>query len=171
MRKVRGGAVSRHQGVAARAYHTGIQIEQREEIQNRFMGGNLNTVVATIAFGMGIDKRNIRKVIHYNQPKSSEGYSQEIGRAGRDGQVSVCTLTPRYTYFERYLFKRIRTAAEIAGTFSVDKTAHRLSDLFGRKESADVQRIHDMIALFESDGCLAVELSGHFGETVRQPGG
>ncbi len=297
-------------GVEARAYHAGMQTEQREEVQNRFMGGELDTVVATIAFGMGIDKRDIRKVIHYDLPKSIEGYSQEIGRAGRDGRVSVCTLIgnrsnvcvlenfvygdtpemagvrhvldvikespsprlevrlyrlsvdadirplplktllvylemdgilkPRYTYFESYPFKRVKTGAEVAGNFSgerkrfvetifrhtttakvwsypdidlivedsgsdrarvlaaldyfdekgwielqpktsvevyeildrnfdVDKTAQRLCELFGRKESTDVQRIHDMIALFESDGCLAVKLSRHFGETVHQP--
>ena len=66
--------------------------EAREAVQNRFMNGDLNAVAATIAFGMGIDKRDIRKVIHYDLPKSIEGYSQEIGRAGRDGALSVCTL-------------------------------------------------------------------------------
>jgi len=79
-------------GVDAKAYHAGMQTGVREEIQNRFMGGSLDTVVATIAFGMGIDKRDIRRVIHYDLPKSIEGYSQEIGRAGRDGKVSLCTL-------------------------------------------------------------------------------
>jgi len=79
-------------GLNARAYHAGMKTLSREEVQNRFMHGNLNTVVATIAFGMGIDKRNIRKVVHYDLPKSIENYSQEIGRAGRDGLTSICTL-------------------------------------------------------------------------------
>lgn len=77
-------------GVGARAYHAGLRMEARGEVQEGFMGGSLRVVVATIAFGMGVDKADIRQVIHYNMPKSLEGYSQEIGRAGRDGEAAVC---------------------------------------------------------------------------------
>lgn len=77
-------------GIHASAYHAGMKHENRAHIHDGFMRGNIPLVVATIAFGMGVDKSDIRYVVHYDLPKSIENYSQEIGRAGRDGLASDC---------------------------------------------------------------------------------
>lgn len=79
-------------GHEATAYHAGLKSEDRTTIQNHFMQSPHAVIVATIAFGMGVDKSDIRYVYHYNLPKGLESYSQEIGRAGRDGQASVCEM-------------------------------------------------------------------------------
>ncbi|TKB03377.1 RecQ family ATP-dependent DNA helicase [Alteromonas portus] len=79
-------------GVAAKAYHAGLDSDVRQNIQQDFMSNKLQVVVATIAFGMGIDKSDIRFVIHYDLPKSIENYSQEIGRGGRDSEAANCTV-------------------------------------------------------------------------------
>lgn len=84
----------------AEAYHAGMTAYKRKIIQKEFMSGKIRIVVATIAFGMGINKSDIRAVIHYNMPSTFEGYVQEIGRAGRDAVTAHCHLflNPKVSY-------------------------------------------------------------------------
>ncbi len=105
-------------GLPARAYHAGMKSEKRSEIQDWFMGSTDGVVVATIAFGMGIDKSDIRYVYHFNLPKTLENYSQEIGRAGRDGAPSRCEVlgsSEDLIVLENFIFGDTPTKKAIEG--------------------------------------------------------
>src|SRR5262247_3643154 len=91
-----GSGKLRHMGLTVGAYHAGLDEAKRSRMQDYFMAGDLDVIVATNAFGMGVDKSDIRFVTHYNLPGSVEAYYQEVGRAGRDGLPSLCTLLFNY---------------------------------------------------------------------------
>jgi ATP-dependent DNA helicase RecQ len=302
--------LAQHQ-IKAQHYHAGMKSDERELLQNQFMQGQLPCIVATIAFGMGIDKTDVRQVIHFDLPKSIENYAQEIGRSGRDGEMANCEIlanndslqvqenfvygdtpeqfaikqlldqiktcqgqnshesywetkltslsnelnirplplktllvyleleniiTPKFTYFEEYAFKSIKNTESIINLFQgerrtfiqalfencvVKKTwtyvdiqaildnystdrnrvltalewledqgylelqaklaverfdvssedfdtevlSQKMYQLFLNKEQVEIERIHNMLALFESDHCLSKQLAEYFGDT------
>lgn len=106
-------------GFKARAYHAGLSGEKRKEIQELFIKDRIDIIAATIAFGMGIDKPDVRLVVHYTYPKTLEGYYQEIGRAGRDGLQSECVMFYTYADTRKHEFfldqmqdRKLKTHAE-----------------------------------------------------------
>lgn len=149
-------------GFAADAYHAGMEAEARETVQNRFMAADDRVVVATIAFGMGIDKANIRAVYHYNLPKSLENYAQEIGRAGRDGESSQCeilaaaadlTVLENFTYGDTPAPEALR---DLLGELLKGRSAGDLFDLSAYELSAR----HDIRQLVVSTALTYLELDG-----------
>lgn len=136
-------------GVRAAAYHAGLGAEERKRVQDAFLCDDLNIVVATVAFGMGIDKPNVRFVVHYDLPKNIESYYQETGRAGRDGLPAEALLLFGY------------------GDIALNRG---LIEKGGNPEQKriEIHKLNAMVGYAESGTCRRRALLGYFGEGLEQ---
>lgn len=145
-------------GVSAASYHAGMDAQAREQAQRDFVNDKVQVVVATNAFGMGIDKSNVRYVIHHNMPESIEAYYQEAGRAGRDGEPARCSLL----WNESDIVTRRRL-------LDMDNGNERLTGDQAEAVRAEHRRLLNvMIGYCRTTGCLHQYMLRYFGEEVDQ---
>ena len=147
-------------GISCEFYHAGMSAKRRNDVQNKWICGELQIICATIAFGMGIDKADVRVVFHYNLPKNIEGYYQEIGRGGRDGKRSDCIMY--FSEHDNIIYRQMndKKKKEIKEDYSGYYKDKKMD-----VARAEQQKIYDMIGFIENEtDCRHIALSNYFGE-------
>ena len=140
-------------GILAGRYHAGLSLEERKESQDDFTYDRIRVMVATNAFGMGIDKSNVRYVLHYNMPQSLEYYYQEAGRAGRDGEEAECVLF--FSKQDIMINKRLLDYKATEGGYTAGDPAVRANEQ---------RKLNQMIHYCETDECLRQYILNYFGD-------
>ncbi len=143
-------------GFCTKPYHAGLSDEQRKANQEEFIGERVDTIVATVAFGMGIDKSNVRYVIHAAMPKSLEGYQQETGRAGRDGLEAECCLL--YTGGDYGRWRAILEGSESEPTEGAWKSLQAMQEYAGSVVCRHVRLVEYFGQSLDSDNCGACDV-------------
>ncbi|TDL45405.1 RecQ family ATP-dependent DNA helicase [Microbacterium oleivorans] len=149
-------------GKRARAYHAGLPSKERAEVHRQFLCDELDVVVATSAFGMGIDKENVRFVIHADVPESIDAYFQELGRAGRDGEEAHGTLHYRAEdlALRRYFATKNPDAAELRTLMRAMSTRARLKSALAKESGLSPRRVTGLLTLLIDTGSARASKSG-----------
>ena len=151
-------------GIAAEAYHAGLEDGERVRVQDAFAGGSARVVCATNAFGMGIDRPDVETVVHVDVPGSIEAYYQEIGRGGRDGRPATATLLWNYADVKTREFLIDKGRDDVAGRAEVVAEPEEVA----RRKELEHKKLKRMVAYATTAACLRATILRYFGDPAAK---